>query len=215
MRLTVGLIIAATLLVGCDSAYYAVAEQMGYAKRDILADRVEEARDSQEEAKQEITDALTAFGSVVSYDGGELEAQYRFLATKLQSGEQAAQSVGARVRDVENVALALFEEWQGELAAYSNPALRAKSEEQLVTTFGRYEEMMVAMKRAESRMDPALQPLRDQVLFLKHNLNARAVAGVQNEIVLVDAQVEELIADLDAAIEAANRFIAALEQGVE
>jgi hypothetical protein len=215
MRMVACLIVAATLLTGCDGAYYAAAEQLGYAKRDILADRVEEARDSQEEAKQEITDALTAFGSVVSYDGGELEAQYRFLATKLQSGEQAAESVGARVRDVENVALALFEEWQGELAEYSNPALRAKSEEQLATTFGRYEEMMVAMKRAESRMDPALQPLRDQVLFLKHNLNARAVAGVQNEIVLVDAQVEELIADLDAAIEAANRFIAALEQGVE
>ena len=215
MRIIVYLIVAATVLSGCDSAYYAAAEQLGYAKRDILADRVEEARDSQEEAKQEITDALTAFGSVVNFDGGELEAQYRFLSTKLRDSERAADSVTARIGDVENVALALFEEWQMELEQYSNQALRVKSQVQLAETFGRYEEMMSAMKRAESRMDPALQPLRDQVLFLKHNLNARAVEGVENEIVLVDAQVEELIADLDAAIEAADRFIADLEQNVQ
>jgi len=215
MRVIAALITFTVLLAGCESAYYAAAEQLGYAKRDILADRVEAARDSQEEAKQEITDALTAFGSVVNFDGGELEARYRFLSTKLQNGEQAAQSVSARVRDVENVALALFEEWHQELGQYSNQTLRLKSEDQLAGTFSRYEEMMAAMRRAESRMDPALQPLRDQVLFLKHNLNARAVEGVGNEIVLVDAQVGELIADLDAAIEAADRFIADLEQGVQ
>ena len=36
------------LVSGCESAYYKTMETMGYQKRDIMADRVEDARDAQE-----------------------------------------------------------------------------------------------------------------------------------------------------------------------
>ena len=38
-----------TALTGCQSAYYAAWEKVGVEKRDILVDRVENAKDSQEE----------------------------------------------------------------------------------------------------------------------------------------------------------------------
>ena len=208
------LALAATtlLLAGCETAYYSAMESVGFAKRDILASRVEAARDSQQEAKEEITDALTEFGRVVSYQGGDLEAQYRKLAAQLEDGEEAAAAVRARIRDVESVAEALFDEWQDELAQYSSASLRTQSEKQLRETRARYATLIGAMKRAESRLEPALQPLRDQVLFLKHNLNARAIAGLQGEVARVDAQVNQLVAELNAAIAEANRFIADLER---
>jgi len=202
----------ALLLAGCETAYYSAMESVGFAKRDILASRVEAARDSQQEAKEEITDALTEFGRVVSYQGGDLEAQYRRLAAQLEDGEEAAAAVRARIRDVENVAEALFDEWQDELAQYSSASLRTQSEKQLRETRARYATLIGAMKRAEGRLEPALQPLRDQVLFLKHNLNARAIAGLQGEVARVDAQVNQLVAELNAAIAEANRFIADLER---
>jgi chromosome segregation ATPase len=202
----------ALLLGGCETAYYSAMESVGFAKRDILASRVEAARDSQQEAKEEITDALTEFGRVVSYQGGDLEAQYRKLAAQLEDSEEAAAAVRTRIRDVENVAEALFDEWQDELAQYSSASLRTQSEKQLRETRARYATLIGAMKRAESRLEPALQPLRDQVLFLKHNLNARAIAGLQGEVARVDAQVNQLVAELNAAIAEANRFIADLER---
>jgi len=210
--LTVALLAACTLLAGCESTYYSAMEKVGFAKRDILASRVVSARDSQLEAKEEITDALAEFGRVVSYEGGDLEARYQRLAARLEDSEAAARAVSARIADVESVAEALFEEWQTELAQYSSASLRAQSEQQLRQTRARYREMLGAMKRAESRLEPALQPLRDQVLFLKHNLNARAVAGLKGEVTRVDAQVSQLVAELNRAIAEANRFIADLEQ---
>lgn len=198
-------------LAGCQSAYYSAWEKLGYAKRDILTSRVESARDSQEEAKEEITDALTAFGKVVSYDGGDLQSQYDRLSAALEDAETAAAEVRTRVRDVESVGEALFKEWKSELAQYSSRDLRAKSEQQMKKTRARYDEMMRAMKRAEARLDPALQPLRDQVLFLKHNLNARAVAGLKGEVAKVDAQVDQLVTELNRSIAEANRFISDLE----
>ena len=207
------LLAALFVLPGCQSAYYAAAEKVGYAKRDILGSRVLSARDSQEQAKQEITDALTEFGKVVNYQGGDLEARYKSLAAQLEDSEQAANAVHDRIRDVEDVAGALFREWNAELAEYSSASLREKSEQQLRLTRARYDEMIGAMKRADSKLEPALQPLRDQVLFLKHNLNARAVAGLKGEVVEVDRQVNLLVAELNRAIAEANRFIAELEQG--
>ncbi|MCM2310397.1 MAG: DUF2959 domain-containing protein [Steroidobacteraceae bacterium] len=209
--LTLALLATATLLSGCETAYYATMEKVGFAKRDILVSRVESARDSQQEARQEITDALTEFGRVVAYDGGDLEVQYKRLAAQLEDSEAAATAVRTRITDVESVAEALFDEWQDELAQYSNASLRTQSEQQLRRTRARYREMLGAMQRAESRLEPALQPLRDQVLFLKHNLNARAVAGLKGEVSRMDAEVNRLVKELDAAIAEANRFIAELD----
>jgi ElaB/YqjD/DUF883 family membrane-anchored ribosome-binding protein len=211
-RTIVAVALAALFVVpSCQSAYYSAMEKVGYAKRDILTSRVKSARDSQEDAKQEITDALTEFGKVVSYQGGNLETQYNNLSDQLDDSEAAAAAVKKRVADVESVGTALFKEWKGELSKYSSAELRSKSEQQLRQTRARYDEMIGAMKRAEARLDPALQPMRDQVLFLKHNLNARAVAGLKGEVAKVDAQVNQLVKDLNAAISEANRFIANLE----
>ena len=212
MKRSLAVFAAALLLAGCQSAYYAAAEKVGYAKREILVDRVESARDAQQDAREEITDALTEFRKVVDFDGGELEKRYKALDAQLKDSERAADAVHDRIAAVEDVAGALFKEWQGELEQYSSAALRAKSEEQLRQTKARYREMIGAMKRAEDRLEPALMPLRDQVLFLKHNLNAQAVAGLKGEVVRVDAEVSRLVKELDAAIAEADRFIAELER---
>jgi ElaB/YqjD/DUF883 family membrane-anchored ribosome-binding protein len=204
--------VAALLLAGCQSAYYAAMEKVGYEKRDILQSRVKSARDAQSEAKKEITDALTEFGKVVNYQGGDLETQYKRLSKQLDDSEDAAKNVKKRVAEVQDVGEALFREWRGELAKYQNPELRSKSEAQLKTTRVRYDQMIGAMKQAEARLDPALQPLRDQVLYLKHNLNSRAIAGLKGEVAKVDTQVNQLVADLNRAIAEADRFIADLDK---
>jgi ElaB/YqjD/DUF883 family membrane-anchored ribosome-binding protein len=213
MKQSAALVVSALMLVGCQSAYYAAAEKVGFAKRDILVNRVESARDSQQDAKEEITDALAEFRKVVEVEGGELAARYDTLAAQLEDSERAADEVRARIDGVEDVAEALFDEWHGELGQYSDPGLRSKSERQLRATRSRYDQLMGAMHRAESKLEPALRPLRDQVLFLKHNLNAQAIAGLKGEVTQVDAQVTRLVAELDRAIAEANRFIAELDGG--
>ncbi len=178
----------------------------------LLRRDVKSARDAQSEAKKEITDALTEFGKVVNYQGGDLETQYKRLSKQLDDSEDAAKNVKKRVAEVQDVGEALFREWRGELAKYQNPELRSKSEAQLKTTRVRYDQMIGAMKQAEARLDPALQPLRDQVLYLKHNLNSRAIAGLKGEVAKVDTQVNQLVADLNRAIAEADRFIADLDK---
>ena len=48
----IALLGASLLLGGCQSAYYGAMEKVGYHKRDIMVDRVQEAKESQEEAQE-------------------------------------------------------------------------------------------------------------------------------------------------------------------
>lgn len=203
---------ALPLLPACQSTYYAAMEKVGYAKRDILSSRVKSARDAQQDAKQEIVSALEQFSRTVNFQGGELEAQYKRLDGKLQDSEEAAAKVKSRISDVQDVADALFREWRQELGQYSNADLRRRSEQQLGATRTRYDQMLAAMKQAESRMEPALRPLRDQVLFLKHNLNARAVGALKGEVARVDAEVDRMVADINRAVAEADRFVKTLDE---
>ena len=72
--------------------------------------------------------------------------------------------------------------------------------------------MVGAMNRAEQRIDPVLRPLRDQVLYLKHNLNAHALAAMKGEVVKVDAQVDRLVRDMNRSIAEANKFVETMEK---
>jgi ElaB/YqjD/DUF883 family membrane-anchored ribosome-binding protein len=199
-------------LSSCDKAYMATMEKMGYAKRDILSSRVKSARDAQEDAKQEIQSTLEQFGKVVSYEGGDLEATYKKLNGELENSEDGAKTVRKKIADVESVADALFSEWETELGQYSSADLRRKSQAKLTQTKNRYREMLTAMKRAEQRIEPVLKPLRDQVLYLKHNLNARALAAIKGELVKVDAQVDQLVKDMNRSIAEADKFIQSMEK---
>jgi Skp family chaperone for outer membrane proteins len=201
-----------TGLAGCSSAGIAMREKVfGQAKRDQLVSRVKDARDEQQEAKQQFNSALEQFLAVTdaSKDPGvkELESRYRKLEGEYKRSESAAGDVRGRIKDVENVGGALFSEWKTELNQYSSPSMRAASERELRETQRQYDQMVDAMKAAESKMGPVLAAFKDQVLFLKHNLNARAIASLQGTATQIQGDVERLIREMEASINEANTFI--------
>lgn len=209
--LAVPVLAAVVLLAGCQTAYYSTMEKLGYEKRDILVDRVEEARESQQEAKEQFESALEEFLAVTGYQGGELEKRYRAFKSEFEDSEARAEEVRERIASVERVAEALFDEWQAELSQYSSASLRRSSEAQLRDTRSRYDRLIRAMKRAEKTLDPVLAAFRDRVLFLKHNLNAQAVASMKGDRAEIESDIKRLVADMNRSIDEADSFIAAMQ----
>jgi hypothetical protein len=205
------LIIILLTLSACSSAYYGAMEKLGVHKRDIMVDRVKAARDTQNEAKEQFLTAMEQFKSVVNFQGGDLEGRYNELNATLQKSETEAEAVRNRIDAVEDVSGALFDEWRAEIKEYSSDSLRRASQRKYDQTKAKYEKLIAAMQKAESKLEPALIPLRDQVLFMKHNLNARAIAGLSDELVTVQTNVDTLVRDMEQAIAQADQFIAALK----
>jgi len=207
------MLIALSLTLGaCSSMYYDAMEKVGVHKRDILVDRVEAARDAQSETKEQFLTAMEQFRQVVDFSGEDLEREYQRLDATLQRSESGANEVRERIDAVETVSEALFDEWRAELKQYSSDRLRAESQRKYDATRARYASLIASMKAAEGKLEPVLVPLRDQVLFMKHNLNARAIAGLSGELSRVQVNVDRLVRDMDAAIAEADRFIANLQQ---
>ncbi|MBU1138784.1 MAG: DUF2959 domain-containing protein [Proteobacteria bacterium] len=205
------LLFLALLIGGCSNTYYSAMEKVGVHKRDILIDRVEEARDSQTEAQQQFKSALEQFGSVVALKNTDLKKAYDTLEKEYTDCEKAANDVSDRIDKVENVSEALFNEWEDELELYENKELRRASKKQMQETRSRYTKMLASMHTAEKSMDPVLKTFRDNVLFLKHNLNAQAIGSLQSEFSSLEKDIDILIDKMNSAIEQSNTFIAQMQ----
>ncbi|WP_194438161.1 DUF2959 domain-containing protein [Vibrio fluminensis] len=211
MPYLIAMLIAITTLSGCQSTYYAAMEQVGVHKRDIMVDRVEDAKQSQQEAQQEFTSALEALSALTNFDGGELETVYNQINDKYEASESAAQDVSDRIAAIEDVSEALFAEWQDELDLYTSASLRRASEQKLRETRTSYNTMIKAMQRAEQRMTPVLNALRDNTLYLKHNLNASAIGSLQGEFVSLEKEIEQAISQMNQAINESDKFLNKLQ----
>lgn len=205
------LIFALLVLSGCASTYYDAMEKVGYHKRDILVDRVESARDAQSEAQDQFRSALDQFASVIELENTDLKSAYERLNGEFEASEAAAQAVSSRIDKVESVADALFDEWQEELELYQNQNLKAASTRKLKATKRHYGEMLSSMRKAEQSMQPVLSSLRDNTLFLKHNLNAQAIGALRGELTNLRSDIGRLINRMNQSIEDSNRFIQRLQ----
>ena len=135
-----------TLLSGCETAYFNAAEKFGVHKRDILADRIGDVQQAQEDGGEEFRNALEQFRSVIDVDGGKLEKRYDKLQAAFDDSEAAAEEIRERIDKVESVAEALFDEWEDELDQYTNQRYRADSERKLENTKRGYQQVISAMR---------------------------------------------------------------------
>jgi hypothetical protein len=199
-------------LNACSSLYYGGLEKIGIPKREVMVHRVEKARDTQEETKQQFKSALEQFSALTSFNGGNLEATYKRLNGEYEASIAKASEVRKRISDIEDVSEALFTEWQDELNQYSSADLKRSSQQQLTATKGQYQQLITVMKRAEAKIDPVLAVFKDQVLYLKHNLNAQAIASLKGQLASIQSDVSSLIAAMEKSINEANAFIKTMEK---
>jgi chromosome segregation ATPase len=196
------------MLGGCSSAYYRTMETIGVYKRDILVNRVEEAKDAQENGQEQFRSALEKYASVIEFDGGSLENQYDELNDEFEASEQAAADIRERISAIEEVAEDLFKEWETEIDQYTSQALKRDSKRKLVQTRRGYADLIDTMHTSEKRLEPALNAMRDQVLYLKHNLNAKAIAALKMESAAVKRDVDALLTAMQTSIDEAEAFLA-------
>ncbi len=65
---------------GCSTVYYSAMEKLGVEKRDILVDRVGEARDAQSDASETFRSSLEQFQSVVDTPNTGLQQKYDVIS---------------------------------------------------------------------------------------------------------------------------------------
>jgi len=175
--------------------------------RDILISRVEAASDAQQETAEEFKSALEKFKEVTNFDGGDLEKKFNTLSAAYDRSEDAANNVTRRVDRVVNATNNLLDEWRDELAQYHDVSIKRRAEAQFDETRIKAQNLITAMRNAESKTKPVLGALKDQVLFVKHNLNMQAISSLKQETTIIEQDVSALIKEMEASIAEAESFI--------
>ncbi|HRI15865.1 MAG TPA: DUF2959 domain-containing protein [Verrucomicrobiota bacterium] len=205
------LVLALALVgTGCQSMYYATMEKFGIEKRDLLKSAVEKARDSQQDAATQFKDALTRLRDLYSVNGGALESNYDKLKGEYEDAERDAEFVRKRIKEMDQVATDLFSEWEKEIGQFTNPTYASNSRRQLNETRAKYQQLAVSLKAAEASMQPVLAQLKDQVLYLKHNLNAAAIGALRGEATNIQNDITRLLEQMNNSIRQADEFIKTL-----
>ena len=198
-------------LTSCTSIYNATMEGVfGYEKRELFKKSVTALQSEQKDAQKEFKDALTRLKELYRFQGGELESVYEKVKSSYERCDGEAKDVHTRIENMEDLAKSMFSEWEKEIQQYSNPNLAATSREQLRQTKERYVQLSKTVREAEASMQPVLRQLKDNVLFLKHNLNASAIGSLQGEATGIQKQIEELLTQMNTAITASDSFIKSL-----
>jgi len=175
---------------------YSALEKVGIHKRDILVD-----------TKTQFKSAYEELAGLVQIKDGGLESKYKRMAKAVEASNDKAEELDDRIDSVNEVANALFAEWKQELEQYQSVSLRQASEKNLQTTRQRYGIIYQKMRESQQRVGPVLEVLQDNTLYLKHNLNARAISSISNEVLVIEDKVALLISQMELSISESDEFI--------
>jgi hypothetical protein len=202
--------VACLLFCGCQSAYYKTMRTLGKEKRDILVQRVKDSKKDQEQAKEKLKTTMESFQELTGFQGGSLENSYKKLNGEYEGAQAQANKLHDRIKSIDQVSSDLFSEWQKENDQMGNAKLKSQSSAFLRDAKERQGAYMKAMRKTEDQMTPVLSSFRDQVLFSKHNLNARAIGSLKGTSTKINTDVTNLMKSIDSSMQEADKLISSL-----
>ena len=204
------LIVLTLLLTGCKSTYYKTMRTLGKEKRDILVSRIKDAKKDQDQTKKQLQTTMESFQALTGFQGGSLEKSYNRLNSDYESAASQAGKLHDKIQSIDEVSNDLFKEWQGEINVMDNGKLKSQDLVMLRNAKTRQATYMRAMHETEDHIAPVLKNFQDQVLFLKHNLNSRAIGSLKSTSAGLQSDVAGLIQSIDASSQEADKLITSL-----
>ena len=199
-----------TLAAGCTRTYYKAMSTFGKEKRDILVSRVKDSKKEQQQAKEQIKTTMEKFQELTGFQGGSLEKNYKELNGQYEKAADSAKKLHERIDSIDQVSSDLFKEWQKEIDGMENRKLKQQSVDMLRQSRLQEAGYIKSMRLTESRMTPVIAAFHDQVTFLKHNLNARAIGSLKGTTTKMSTDVDVLLTQLDGSMAQADALINSL-----
>lgn len=206
------LALVAALSVGCRSLGRALVFGGSHAPHEAVVEGVRDAREEAAEAREDFGEAFELYQRLTTPQAVELAALSRDFEDAIDACADRATDLAERIEAVRSEADALYRGWNEELARFSSDVLREKSAAMLQDSEGRTRRVLAALERVRGRMEPVLLEFRDYALFFHHNLNARAIATLQDTYRGFDAEFGALTAELAGAQEEMAAFLASFEE---
>ena len=153
---------------------------------------------------------MEKFQELTGFQGGSLEKNYKELNSQYERAADSAKKLHDRIDSIDQVSSDLFKEWQKEIDGMADKKLKQESAEMLRQSRLQEAGYIKSMRQTEARMTPVIAAFHDQVTFLKHNLNARAISSLKGTSARMSTDVDVLLTQLDGSMAQADALINSL-----
>ena len=195
------------LMVFCQSASYGASVQAGDARLASLQEQVVLSREAHQTAVTQFQTDRQTLASLISAKGESLQPIYAAAFTDYRTSSEVAVTVSDAIAELNQHAIAIFEQWRDEIGYLTDARLKADNEAQFATSWQGYQSLIDTLHQSEAMIDPVLAELKVNVISLKYNLSESNVAAKKPALLASDNNIEALIAALNASIASLDGFL--------
>lgn len=183
---------------------------IGVQQVDGLVGQVERVHLDAELGRERVQDAVAALRVIVRREfTGEVAEAYAAFVESIERSEAQANSLRRAVAPMHGRAREVHDAWTADLASFTSPTMRARSEQRRDLAAERYVAVSLAIQPALDGLDQFNRVLRDHALFLSYDLNASSVAELEPELDVLRGHAVLLDERVDALLRAAGEFVRA------
>jgi HD superfamily phosphohydrolase len=202
-RHTLLILIAGLALCVAGSAS---AQRTGHQQIDRLISRAESTVSQISLTRLQAQDTVDAYKALISGEGDSRRA-FRDLNRELDRLDSQRERTRSRARRMESSAKELFAEWANSITKISSEELGATARTRLDDTRQRYDELIALGGEAGDAFDAFAASLRDQVVFVEHDLNEAALDSLREYSPTFDEKSQTLFRKINSVVGTASRLI--------
>jgi len=199
--------ITALALVFAASAY----AQQGHKETDRLIKKAESMQKDLETATAQVHKTMDYYNNIMKGGDADTRKLYKDLTKAIEDSGKRAANVSKRVEEMEAEAHLFFGEWTQSLQEITSADLKKRSQDRLNQTRVHFGEILSAGRRAGAVFGPFIGSLKDQVVYLGYDLNASAVASLSEDAKKLNAQADELFANIKDVQRVTGEYVLSLK----
>ncbi len=199
------------IALGLGLALSAGTQDEGHKRTDEHIEKIERASDEMKDLRKHLDKVFEAYHKTLREGTDKRRSSYNELVKALERCEEKTKELRKRHEEMDKQAEEYFKRWKNSVKDIKNADLEQRSEGRLETTRRRYREVSESWKGMREDYEPVLAELRDQIVYLGHDLNEDAVLSLKEDA----AELEELASALFRSMEGfgstADEYISGLE----
>jgi hypothetical protein len=204
----VAAVLALVTIPSCTWVSNLISGNSGPADVDDLVEAVEKVNGELDSSKESMLAAVQKLQAVTAPDfKGDAVAAYKDLKKTIDSSDDQANDLRKCVEKMQAAAEPVFDQWTKDLEAYSNPEMRARSQQRLAAARERFDTVVAAVEPVLVEYETINQTLHDHALFLSHDMNPAAIATIQGDVRSVAKEASALDGSFNSAKAAARAYV--------
>jgi hypothetical protein len=133
-------------------------------------------------------------------------AAYAAFVKEIETAEEQAEALRESVDPMKQAAEPFFQKWADDLANFTSPGLRQRSELRLAAARQRYQALVMALDPTQANYAVFNKGLRDHATFLSRDLNPSALREIRDDVRQMGSLATELDSRFQACLSSARAY---------